>query len=96
MLDDEKSLRVMEDKYGGKNGVPTYEEIFKTLAISSIANGLRITRESARSKGLKYFYTGSECLNGHKAERAVSNGNCIECLKSKDRDKKGKRNGWYG
>lgn len=39
-----------------------------------------IDRETARSLGLKMFYTGKVCRNGHLSERYVSTGNCKECL----------------
>lgn len=37
-------------------------------------------RESARALGLKRYFTGLPCRNGHVAERYVSCGNCTECL----------------
>jgi hypothetical protein len=39
-----------------------------------------ITKAEARARGLKFFYTGP-CRNGHDAERYVSAGACVECLK---------------
>lgn len=39
-----------------------------------------IDRETARSLGLKMFFTGNVCRNGHLSERYVSTGNCKECL----------------
>lgn len=38
-----------------------------------------ITREAAKSAGLKRYYTGVPCRRGHIAERAVSNGTCWQC-----------------
>jgi 5-methylcytosine-specific restriction endonuclease McrA len=38
-----------------------------------------ISREEARAQGLKRFFTGDPCRNGHVAERLVSNGFCREC-----------------
>ncbi len=38
-----------------------------------------ISREEARSKGLKRFYTGEPCKHGHIDERYVSTGYCAEC-----------------
>lgn len=42
---------------------------------------LIISREEARAQGLKRFFTGDPCRNGHVAERLVSNGFCRECRK---------------
>lgn len=33
----------------------------------------------ARAKGLKRYFTGKRCKNGHLSERFVSNCRCIEC-----------------
>lgn len=38
-----------------------------------------ISREDAKEKGLKRFYTGEPCKNGHLVERQISDGRCIEC-----------------
>lgn len=38
-----------------------------------------ISRVEARASGLKRFFTGAPCQNGHSAERLVSNGFCVEC-----------------
>ncbi|MCL8154072.1 hypothetical protein N7648_05115 [Enterobacter roggenkampii] len=38
-----------------------------------------ITRAEAAKSGLKKFYTGKECRSGHKAERYVLNGTCVQC-----------------
>ena len=39
-----------------------------------------ISREKAKKKGLKRFFTGIACSNGHKSERYVSTGACKDCL----------------
>lgn len=33
----------------------------------------------AKAKGLKRYFTGRPCKNGHVAERLVSNGVCLDC-----------------
>lgn len=38
-----------------------------------------VTREEAKALGLKYYYLGTICRNGHDAERIVSMGTCVEC-----------------
>lgn len=38
-----------------------------------------ISRKNAREKGLKYYFTGNSCKNGHIVERLVSNGICKTC-----------------
>ncbi|WP_186083602.1 hypothetical protein [Burkholderia gladioli] len=44
-----------------------------------------ISRDSARAEGLARFFTGKPCRNGHKAERFVSNGRCVQCSVSNAR-----------
>lgn len=63
-----------------------------------------VSRADAKSKGLKLFYTGEPCVNGHIAERRVSgSGRCMECC-AQDRKAKGQKprvllkpaeNGWF-
>jgi 5-methylcytosine-specific restriction endonuclease McrA len=38
-----------------------------------------ISRDDARAQGLKHYFTGESCRNGHVAERLVSNKLCREC-----------------
>lgn len=38
-----------------------------------------ITREDARAQGLKRYFTGDPCKQGHVAERYVSSLMCVEC-----------------
>jgi hypothetical protein len=38
-----------------------------------------ISRKDARSQGLKRYFTGDVCSNGHIDERFVSSGNCVQC-----------------
>ncbi len=38
-----------------------------------------ISRKDAAIKGCSRFYTGRVCVHGHRAERFVSNGVCVEC-----------------
>lgn len=40
-----------------------------------------ISPDEARARGLKRYFTGEVCKNGHVAERMLSNWRCIECLK---------------
>ena len=46
-----------------------------------------ISRKDAKAKGMKRYYTGKICKNGHTAERFVCNYECIVC----DADRKEKR-----
>jgi hypothetical protein len=39
-----------------------------------------ISRKAAHAAGLKRFYTGKPCIQGHLGERYTSSGNCIECV----------------
>lgn len=38
-----------------------------------------ISVSEAKSRGLKRYYTGKSCRNGHIAERMIANGNCLDC-----------------
>jgi hypothetical protein len=40
-----------------------------------------ITRAEAKSLGLTRYQTGIPCRRGHRAERYVSTGNCVECVR---------------
>jgi hypothetical protein len=40
-----------------------------------------ISRSAAKSAGLKRYYTGVPCVNGHVAERLVKSWTCLECRK---------------
>jgi 5-methylcytosine-specific restriction endonuclease McrA len=40
-----------------------------------------ITKDEARSRGLKRYFSGQPCPGGHIVERYVGNGGCIECSK---------------
>jgi hypothetical protein len=44
-----------------------------------------ISREEARGKGLKFFYTGIPCPKGHLALRRVCNRDCVDCTKKPPR-----------
>ena len=39
-----------------------------------------ITNKEANEQGLKFYFTGKPCKNGHIAERQVSNRSCCMCL----------------
>lgn len=41
-----------------------------------------ITRQEAREKGLKTYYTGSLCKNQHDSYRYTQSGTCAQCIKS--------------
>ncbi len=43
------------------------------------------TREAARSRGHKRYYTGKACVHGHVVWRLVSNGRCSECERAYQR-----------
>lgn len=43
-----------------------------------------ITRSKAREQGLKYFFLGEECRNGHISERLVESTQCLECLEERN------------
>jgi len=39
----------------------------------------KVSRKQAKAQGLKRYATGKPCINGHIAERLVSNGSCCQC-----------------
>lgn len=47
-----------------------------------------ISREEAKSLGLRHYFTGGPCKNGHIAPRSVCNKTCIECAKSHNKKQK--------
>ena len=40
-----------------------------------------ITKQEAKAKGLRRYYTGVPCHKGHFSERNVSTGQCVQCLR---------------
>ena len=44
-----------------------------------------ITRQEAKEKGLKRYFTGNACKYGHCVERYASNGKCIVCKNNNDK-----------
>jgi hypothetical protein len=58
-------------------GKTTSEGIMSLLPI--------ISREEARQKGLKRFFTGKPCKHGHVCERRVDSSECAECGRTRGR-----------
>jgi len=46
-----------------------------------------ITRQQARTQGLKWYFTGKPCKHGHIAERQTANGSCRTCGAAGNADK---------
>lgn len=42
-----------------------------------------IKRSDAAAAGLKFFYSGTPCAQGHDAQRYTSTGNCVACHKAR-------------
>lgn len=40
---------------------------------------IAVSRREALNQGLKTYYTGNPCLNGHTGERRTDNGTCVYC-----------------
>jgi 5-methylcytosine-specific restriction endonuclease McrA len=53
-----------------------------------------ISRDDARAQGLKSYFSGLPCRNGHFARRSVKHGNCLECSVQKTRSYRKKHPGW--
>jgi hypothetical protein len=45
-----------------------------------------VTRQQALAKGLKTFFTGEPCANGHVAERLAKRGECLRCYSEREQD----------
>ena len=45
-----------------------------------------ISRQDAKTQGLKFYFTGVACKHGHVCRRFVSNGQCEECGRNRARD----------
>jgi hypothetical protein len=43
-----------------------------------------ITAADAKSRGLKWYFTGVSCRNGHMAKRSLSNRECRRCVDERD------------
>lgn len=46
---------------------------------------LKISRADAQAGGLTRFFTGAPCRQGHKVERYVRTGSCVECNRIRTR-----------
>lgn len=59
------------------------------LAIEKSQDGI-LTRKDAKVRGLKRYFSGRPCKNGHIAERWTNSGSCAECTleRSRSRDRK--------
>lgn len=51
------------------------------------------TRMEAFKQGMKRYYTGKACKNGHLSQRYVKGGMCVDCLKMHSREKYNEDNG---
>lgn len=70
----------MVNNQGAGNKLSAWEK-FADQA-KCIFGNINITRDQALSKGLKFYYTGKLCKNGHDTHRWSHNRQCRLCLKS--------------
>jgi hypothetical protein len=49
-----------------------------------------VTRKEAKALGLKRYFTGEPCRNGHISERGTIKSNCIECSKAYNKEYRAK------
>jgi hypothetical protein len=42
-----------------------------------------ISRQTAKTQGLKRYFTGKPCLNGHIGPRSVANKHCLQCARER-------------
>ena len=74
------SIYSMVNNQGAGNKLSAWER-FADQA-KAVFGEINITREQALSKGLKFYYTGKTCKNGHDTHRWSHNRQCRLCLKS--------------
>ena len=43
-----------------------------------------ISRKDAKEQGLKYYFTGKECINGHISKRRTVKADCLQCIRDRD------------
>lgn len=53
-----------------------------------ISSMKHITRKQAKAKGLKFYFTGLPCRNGHIAERKLEKSECLECIRMYNRERR--------
>lgn len=54
-----------------------------------------ISRSFAREQGLKRYFTGDSCRNGHLAERYVCDTRCVECELEQKRKRRADHPEWF-
>lgn len=47
-----------------------------------------VSRKDALAQGLKFYFTGKPCANGHVCQREVSDWKCLECRRAKSARKR--------
>lgn len=58
-----------------------------------MTDGIVLSRNDARARGMKRYFTGKPCKHGHVRERQVSDGNCVECALARARAYNGRNPG---
>jgi len=53
------------------------------MAINELIEGY-VSRQEAKERGLKRYFTGEPCQKGHIAERLTNSSHCVKCLKERD------------
>jgi hypothetical protein len=57
------------------------------MMIQNASAFMALSRSEAATSGLSRFYTGTPCREGHRAERYVSNRQCVACNAAKARQR---------
>jgi hypothetical protein len=59
---------------------------------SSGASRMQIIRKAeALSRGLKRYFTGKQCVHGHRSERYIGSGHCVKCSNVRDERRRADR-----
>ena len=53
-----------------------------------------VTRKQAKALGLRKYFSGTICKHGHLSARKTSNGECLECVRSYNNNRKEKYKNW--
>ena len=73
------TMAVPRDQQGAALGEPDVGLNLSSETRMTIDSPRIISRDEARTLGLKRFFTGKPCKYGHVAERRVGNYACMKC-----------------
>lgn len=69
----------------------TYSTMTDPARKGRITAGVASSAREAKERGLRTYFTGNPCPNGHNGHRSVINHTCVDCLRSKTKGLKAHR-----